>query len=376
MTGPSARVSVFRVTVFSLAFALGLGAMATPALASGAPQPSRGQLSRGQLSRGQLSRGQPSRGQPSRGQAAAGWLARQMVDRSHFTERVDGVTYPDQGLTIDAIYAFAASRTASDYAARAIAWLARPNILSNYIGNGTTQAYAGATANLLLAAEVEGRHPAAFGGVNLPARLASLLTSSGRYSDHSKFGDFSNAFSQSLAIMATARLRDVAPSAVAFLVSSECPNGGFPLDFGTKKCVSYPDATAMDVQALLAAGQFGPAERGLQWLASVQKPDGGFIAPPGSVPNSNSTGLAGEAFAAGGWFPRAALARGFLASVQVGCTGKPANQGAIAYTASGFSKSTAVFATAQGILGLADVGLARLSIWGAAPGDPHLACPS
>jgi hypothetical protein len=339
-----------RVTVSLLALALGLGAMATPALASRAPW-------------------------PNRGQAAAGWLARQMVDRSHFTVTFDGVTYPDQGLTIDAIYAFAATGTARDYAARAISWLARPHILANYIGNGTAESYAGATANVLLASEVEGQNPATF-GVNLPARLASLLTPSGRYSDHSKFGDFSNAFSQSLAIIATRRLGDVAASAVSFLVSSECANGGFPLDFAQKTCVSYPDATAMDVQALLATGQFGPAERGLQWLASVQKPDGGFIAPPGTVPNSNSTGLAGEAFAAGGWFPQAGLARGFLLSVQVGCSGKPVNQGAIAYTARGFSKSTAVFATAQGILGLADAGLAWLSIRGARPGDPHLACPS
>lgn len=337
-----------RVTVFLLALTLAFGATAAPALAS-CPNP---------------------------GQAAAGWLARQMVNRSHFTETYDGVTYPDQGLTIDAIYAFAATGTASDYAARAIAWLARPHILSDYIGNGTTSSYAGATANVLLASEVSGKNPAAFGGVNLPARLASLLTPSGRYSDHSKYGDYSNAFSQSLAIIATSRLGRAAASAVSFLASSECANGGFPLYFAQKKCVSYPDATAMDVQALLAAGQFGPAERGLRWLGSVQQPDGGFIAPPGKLPNSNSTGLAGEALAAGRWFPQAVLARSFLLSVQIGCSGKPASQGAITYNTNGYRKSTAAFATAQGILGLADVGLAQLSIRGARPGAPHLACPS
>jgi hypothetical protein len=338
-----------RVTVFLLALTLGFGAMAGSALASCRPNP---------------------------GQAASGWLARQMVDRSHFTVTFSGVTYPDQGLTIDAIYAFAATGTASDYAARAIAWLARPHILANYIGNGTTKSYAGATANVLLASEVAGKDPAAFGGVNLPARLASLLTPSGRYSDRSKFGDFSNAFSQSLAIIATSRLGGAAASAVSFLASSECADGGFPLNFGEKKCVSYPDATAMDAQALLAAGQSAPAERGLQWLASVQQADGGFIAPPGKLPNSNSTGLAGQALAAGRWFPQAASARAFLLSVQVGCSGKRANQGAIAYNANGFRTSTAAFATAQGILGLAGVPLARLSIQGARPGAPHLACPS
>ena len=340
-----------RITVSLLALALGFGATAAPAFASSPPR-------------------------PASGQAAAGWLARQMVHRTYLTETFSGTTFPAQGLTIDAIYAFAATGTASGYAARAIAWLARPHILSGYIGNGTTSSFAGATAKALLAAEITGQNLATFGGVNLPARLASLLTPSGRYSDHSKFGDFSNAFSQSLAIIATSRLGRAPAAAVRFLAASECADGGFPLDFAQKRCVSYPDATAMDVQALLAAGKPGPAKRGLRWLASVQRPDGGFIAPPGTASNSNSTGLAGEAFAAGGWLPQAASARKFLLSVQVGCTGKPANRGAIAFDASGFRQSTAVSATAQGILGLADVGLARLSISSARPGAPHLACTS
>jgi hypothetical protein len=339
-----------RITVSLLALALGLSAPAAPALASSPPR-------------------------PTPGQAAAGWLARQMANSTYLTETFGGVTYPAQGLTIDAIYAFAATGTASGYASRAIAWLARPHILSGYIGSGT-ESYAGATAKVMLAAEVAGQNPATFGGVNLPARLASLLTPSGRYSDHSKFGDFSNAFSQSLAILATSRLGGAPASAVRFLASSECADGGFPLDFAQKSCVSYPDATALDVQALLAAGRPGQAKRGLRWLASVQQPDGGFIAPPGTASNSNSTGLAGEALAVGGWPAQATAARKFLLSVQIGCSGKPANRGVIAYDASGFRKSTATFATAQGILGLAGVGLARLSTSGARPGAPRMACTS
>jgi hypothetical protein len=309
-------------------------------------------------------------------QAAAGWLARQMVGGSHFTETFDGATFPDQGLTIDAIYAFAATGTATGYAARAMGWLARPHILANYIGNGTTSAYAGATANLLLGAEVQGADPDTFGGVDLPSRLASLLTASGRYSDKSKFGDFSNVFSQSLAIIAMTRLSGAPASAVKFLASSECPDGGFPLNFGKKKCVADPDATAMVVQALLAAHRPTPAERGLHWLASVQQSDGGFVSPPATTANSNSTGLAGEAFVAGGWFKRAVRARGFLLSVQVGCAGPSDQQGAIAYDSSGFNASTAAFATAQGVLGVADVPLLWLGIHPSRLGAPRLACSS
>jgi hypothetical protein len=310
------------------------------------------------------------------GQAAAGWLARQMTDASHFTETFDGVTYPDQGLTIDSIFAFAATGTADNYGARAIAWLARGHILRNYIGNGTTSAYAGATANLLLAAEVRGVDPDTFGGVNLPARLASLLTSSGRYSDHSKYGDFSNVFSQSLAIIALTRLGGAPADAVSFLTGSECANGGFPIYFDETKCASDPDATGMAVQALLAAGQSGPAGQGLKWLAKVQQPDGGFSVKPSALPNSNSTGLAGEAFAAAGWSHNAMLAQSFLQSVQVGCSGKRFQQGAIAYNSLGFRRGTAAFATAQGILGLADVGLVQLTASGSYPGAPRLACSS
>jgi hypothetical protein len=309
-------------------------------------------------------------------QAAAGWLARQMTNGNHFVDVLDGTSFPDQGLTIDAIFAFAAARTAGDYGARAAAWLARPSILKGYIGNGTTSSFAGATAKLLLAAEVRGLDPATFGGVNLPARLAARLTASGRYSDHSEFGDFSNAFSQALAVIATSRLGRAAPSAVSFLAGTECSNGGFPLVFGQKTCTSDPDATALDVQALLAAGRPGPASRGLGWLGSVQRSDGGFASPPSTLSNTNSTGLAGEAFAVAGWASRAARARAFLTSVQVGCAGKPAHRGALAFTDQGFRAATATRATAQGILGLADVGLARLSARGSQPGDPHLGCPS
>jgi hypothetical protein len=308
--------------------------------------------------------------------AAAGWLARQMTDRSHFVEVFSGVTYPAQGETIDAIFAFAATGAASDYGARAISWLERPGVLSNYIGNGSTESYAGATAKVALAAEVRGLNPDRFGKVDLLARLAKLLTKSGRYSDHSKFGDFSNAFSQSLAILAVSRHGKVPVPAVNFLVRTECEDGGFPLYFAQKTCVSDPDATGMDVQALLAAGRPIAASRGLRWLAATQRSNGGFASSATSAPNANSTGLAGEAFAAASWRHRAALASAFLRGLQVGCAAKASERGAIAYDKTGFAEGTAVDATAQGLLGVADVGLAKLSAHGGHSGAPTLACAS
>lgn len=308
------------------------------------------------------------------GQAAAGWLARQMTGRSHFTTTFSGTVFPNQGMTIDAIFAFAATGSADGFGARAITWLQRPHILNSYIGSGASS-FAGATAKLALAAEVRGLNPARFGGVNLIARLGALLTASGRYSDHSKFGDFSNAFSQSLAILALSRHGGAPAKAVAFLAGSECKDGGFPLDFAQKACVSDTDATALDVQALLAARRSGPAQRGLHWLARTQSANGGFTgAGGGTSPNANSTGLAGAALAAGGWRGKAALATKFLIRLQAGCAAPASQRGAIAYHLGKINITTAVDATAQGALGLPGISLARLTARGDRSGNPRVVC--
>ncbi len=312
----------------------------------------------------------------NRGQAAAGWLARQMVDGDHLETSFGGFSFPDQGLTIDAVFAFAATGTANDFAARATTWLALPDNLSGYIGDGGTESYAGATAKLLLATEVRGVSGTSFGGVNLPGRLASLLAPTGQYTDRSAFGDFSNAFSQSFAIIALARRGGVPAVAVNFLISTECADGGFPLNFAQPTCVSDTDATAMATQALLAAGRTVPATHGLTWLAGAQQPGGGFTSVPAATPNVNSTGIAGATLATGGRPIRAALAKRFILHLQVGCSGAVADRGAVAFDATGFDPGTATRATAQGILGLTDVGYARLSAHGAHAGDPRLACAS
>jgi hypothetical protein len=310
---------------------------------------------------------------PANGQAASGWLARQLVHGTHFVTVYDGVTYPEQGETIDALLAFAATKSADNYGANAIGWLEEPSVLSNYIGSGT-ESYAGATAKVALAAEVRGINPAKFGKVNLITRLGKLLAKSGRYSDHSKYGDNSNAFSQALAIIVLSRRGGAPAKAVSFLISSECKNGGFPLYFAQSTCTSDTDATAMDIQALLAAGRTAAAIRGLRWLGRAQLSNGGLDAAGATVPNANTTGLAGEAFASAGWYKSEVRAAKFLRGLQLGCSAKYSERGAIPYDKTGFVKSTAIDATAQGILGLADVSLAKISAKGSSRGDPHLAC--
>ncbi|GIG67479.1 peptidase [Phytomonospora endophytica] len=307
-----------------------------------------------------------------RGDAAAGWLARHMVDGERFEAVFDGVAYPDQGLTVDAVFAFAASKTADAFAERALTWLASPGVTGGYIGEGT-EAYAGATAKLTLAVQVRGGDPSAFGGFDLEARLRGLQTPSGRFSDSSQWGDFSNGFSQSLAVLALDRTTGGAPAtAVGFLAGSRCADGGYPLLFAQATCTSDVDVTAIAVQALIAAGRWSDAAAGLCWLLSVQSANGAFSAL--GVENANSTGLAAQALLAGGRFTAAAKARQFLRGLQVDCTGAAADRGAIRFKAGPLDPATATRATAQAVLGLASVSLGRLDATGARSGDPVLSC--
>ncbi|MEV6979472.1 prenyltransferase/squalene oxidase repeat-containing protein [Kitasatospora sp. NPDC093806] len=309
--------------------------------------------------------------------AAAGWLARQLVDGDHFETVFDGTAYPDQGLTIDAVLAFAAARGADQAAAKATAWLARPDILRGYLGDGTTEAYAGATAKLLLAAEVRGADPTAFGGVDLPARLRSLQSPSGRFSDRSQWGDYSNAFGQSLALLALQRTPGGAPAgAVDFLAAAQCADGGFPIAFGQPACSGDTDATALAVQALAATGRTAKAKAGLDWLAAHQNADGGFAAAGATASNANSTGLAASALLSGGRYVNGLKGWSSLVKFQQGCSADPAVRGAVAYDASGFNPANAARATAQAVLGLSGQGLAGLTAQGARPSAPVLACPA
>ncbi|MEA5363114.1 prenyltransferase/squalene oxidase repeat-containing protein [Amycolatopsis sp., V23-08] len=310
-------------------------------------------------------------------QSAAGWLARQLVGGDHLETVFGGTSFPDTGLTIDGIFAFASAGVADTAAGRATTYVA--SNLAGYIGDGVDESYAGATAKAALAAEVRGLDPAAFGGTDLPTRLRALLTPSGRFSDHSAFGDFSNAFSQSLALLALDRTPGGAPaSAVTFLAGTQCADGGFPLDFGVTPCVSDTDSTAMAAQALQATGRRGKSQQGLTWLAGKQQAGGGISAgtgDPAVAPNTNTTGLAGQAFRAGLRLAAAQKAKTFLTGLQLGCAGIVANRGAIAYDATGYNADTVVRATTQGILGLGGRGLAQLTSAGSSAVEPVLACP-
>ena len=313
--------------------------------------------------------------------AAAGWLAGQLTGGNHFQQDFgDAGVFPDQGLTLDAVLAFAAAGSAGDNATAAMTWLGTGTLLTEYAGDGTAASFsdAGRLAKVAYAALVTGGDPHDVGGVDVLGRLSSQLTASGRFSDLPAGSDFSNAFGQAFALLALARTPGGVPaSAVAFLAGSACPGGGFPLDYGTPECTPDADSTAMVVQALaVRGGDAAAAARGVDWLVSRQAEDGSFsgIGPTDS-PNANSTGLAAQALRAAGRTDEAAKAVAWLRARQLGCAAPAGQQGAVAYDSTGFDAGNVVRATAQAVLGLSGVGLADLSLTDAAGAPSTLDCP-
>jgi hypothetical protein len=256
-------------------------------------------------------------------QAAGGWLARQLIDGERLSTTYLGVEYPDQGLTIDALFGLAAAGVAADNAEKIITWLATPAVLNGYLGTADDPYFpgfsAGSTAKTSLAALVTGENPTAFGGLDLITRLVSLQQPFGRFTD-SFSTDYSTAIGQSLAVIVLNRTGGHTAETTlgaAFLAGSQCDDGGFPLFFGGPDCDSQVDATAYVIQALLAAGDTSTAADGLDWLLGKQKADGGFTddngGPGGAAPeNANSTGLAAQALRAGGQTTAADHAAGGL----------------------------------------------------------------
>ena len=288
-----------------------------------------------------------------------------------------GTAYPDAGLTLDAALAFAAAGVAGDGAASALAWIGQPANLGTYVGDGTAESYAGALAKLSLTAQVEGLDPTAFGTgeVDLLARLRALLAPSGRFSDKSQYGDFSNAFGQSYAILALDRAGGAPAGAVAYLVGSECPDGGFPLDFEKPTCTPDTDATALVAQALAAAGAAGAAG-GAVGLAARPAAGGRLVRRRHQHrgPEREQHRRGAQALAAAGEDGAAAAAVAFLETLQSGCAAPAAQRGAIRYQAGPFDSPPRPGRPRRRCWAWPGPGLAELDGTGGAAAAPVLAC--
>lgn len=303
--------------------------------------------------------------------AAAGWLTGELADGNHIETVFGGTAYPDYGITADSILAFAAAGSAGDAANAASDYLAANAGL--YIGDGTVESYAGSLAKLILVADVMGRDPSSFGGRDLVSELLAREQPDGRYADASAFGDYSNPFSQSLAIISLQRVTADGPSdaALDFFASIQCADGGFVADLTSLPCATGEvDASAMALQGLLAGGR--AADDVVAFLLDQQAPDGSFSStafgdPPVVTANSNSTGLAAQALRVAGQDAAADAALTWLSARQLGPSAPVEQQGAFAFDATGFDPANVTRATTQAILGVSGIGFADL----VAPTDPQ-----
>ncbi|TDC64416.1 prenyltransferase/squalene oxidase repeat-containing protein [Streptomyces hainanensis] len=295
--------------------------------------------------------------------AAATWTVGRLTDGAHASG--------DHGLTADIVMGLAATGTAGDSAELATDWLA--DNAAAYVTRGAAgTVFAGGTAKLALVAAIEGRDPGDFGGQDLTGTLLGRLQDTGRFTDAGAAGDMSNQFTQSLAVLALERTDDVPDSAVEFLASTRCADGGYPLSLrrNPDRCTSDTDSTGMAVQALLAVGRTADAEPALDWLEGRQREDGGFGYDATSDPNTNSTALAVQALFAGDREAAAERGVGWLRTRQVGCAGAAADRGAVGYLEP-VANGLALRATAQAIPALAGQPLGDIDGTGAATPEPR-----
>jgi hypothetical protein len=322
-------------------------------------------------------------GTTDRAEAAAGWLATQLEEGT-FLPLFPG--FPDTGLTIDAMLAFAAAGVGAGTEADMLAWLTQPDVVDGYTGIAFSGGYtAGETAKVIYGIQVAGGDPTDVNGVDLVAKLLELQQPSGLFQNPDPaVADDTNTFDQTLAILALARTSGGVPAAaVGFLVAAQCADHSFPGSFGNPSSCGAVDSTAIAVQALLAANHPELAQSAVSWLGGEQNPTSGAFDDGGLQPeNTNSTGLAAQALRAFGQDAKADLAVAFLTSQQVGCTGADTDRGGIAYQPTdpndpgntGFQLFNAPRATTQAILGLVGVPFGELSIAGAGPDLPRLDC--
>ncbi|MFN8052660.1 MAG: prenyltransferase/squalene oxidase repeat-containing protein [Acidimicrobiales bacterium] len=329
---------------------------------------------------------QPAVSSPGAAYRATTWLAGQ-ADNGAFGDA--GAV--DWGLTADAALADAASGLGS--AGTAAVDQLRAHVAAYVSPLGGADRAAGPLAKLLVTAAVYGADVTSFGGWNLRAEVLALVKSTpgdvnaGRIQSVVE-PDASNGFSQSLAVIGLARTGTVPPAVVTYLLHQQCPDGGFRLFFTgaggscTASTQSDTDTTGLAIQGLLAVDT-PAADQAVQsavaWLLARQTADGSFKGTgPTSAANSNSTGIAAQGLRAAGHPDEAALAAGWLRSLQLGCdvtaSGLVADRGAIAYSVAVRDSTIADGAisptfrdqfrrsTAQAVLGLTGESLLTMTV--------------
>ena len=231
--------------------------------------------------------------EPDPAPVAAGttWLKGQLTDGLVFNPNFGG--FNDYGLSVDV--ALALDEVGGEAATIDAISTALAAEIAGYVGDGTTESYAGSLAKAAVLAQTAGDDPESFGGVDLIDRLEQRVSDSGvtigRIQDASAFGNFANTFGQTFAARALdAEGSSEAEAATEFLIAQQCDAGFFRQDFAAldaadQDCDADPsaapstDVTALAVLALLPQADDTDVQAvidlAVTWLLDQQGPRGG-----------------------------------------------------------------------------------------------------
>ncbi|WP_243727312.1 prenyltransferase/squalene oxidase repeat-containing protein [Actinocrispum wychmicini] len=366
------------------------------------------------------------------------WLAKQLAPDGTLNNP-NGGDLPDHGLMIDTLFAMYASGDGK-LAAPIVKYMdAHATDYYTWDGLLPGQGYdaiivGGATAKVLVAAEMAGRDPRTFGGHDMVAETQGAIMRSGpdkgRVSDYAKKPEMAdivsnnaNMFGQALGVIGLAAVGENDQLAIDKLLTQQCSEGYFRIFFGHVKTTetgdhvtpdgykvstcdegkpfdqSGPDgdATGMALSALLAARKAGaanldaPIDKTVAWLKAHQPAGGGWHGGVTTdAPNTNSTGLIVQALAeAGGADDAVRKGTAYLKASQASDAdaGNALTNdiGAIAYTPEQYHSArttgvtgldTWIRAGAQASLGLSQVGFYDLAQGRVPPDEPTSQTPT
>lgn len=216
--------------------------------------------------------------------AAAGWIARDLSANGALIDaNSKKASVPD---TSNAILALVAARQGANQVKSAVNWL-KHNYASYVSSNGVDDP--GALALVTLAAVAAGANPHQFGGTTSADDLVARLTATEQTTGAFGTGPDSNAFYQSLALLALAAVKNTSKATrlgESYLASLQCTDGGW--EYGrtaiTAACAtpspkdySSPDTntTALAVMAIVATGGHF-AHNPVSFFAASQETDASF----------------------------------------------------------------------------------------------------
>ncbi len=233
---------------------------------------------------------------------------------------------PDIGLTIDVALALAGTGTHDAVTDKIVAYVtAHQNDYTFLTGPFAAFASGGYAGKVALLAEVTGRNPRNFGGVNLIAGIDRLVCSKASTAKFcaakGNYASTTSVFAQAFGVLAQLRAGDASGAArpVSYLESLQRASGAFPSLIPSTGSGPDTDSTAMAAMALaLAPGAKArtAVAKALRWLAGAQRRDGGFPGAAGTSTNSAALAIQALHLDAETYGRQVSRSQAFLAGVQ------------------------------------------------------------